>query len=347
MSALHPLRVEKINRLTPSSVAISFEVPATLSADFAFKAGQYLSLEASIDGGPVRRSYSLSSAPHENRLTVGIKKIEQGVFSSFANNVIAEGDILNVAPPEGRFVYIPNSATQHLLLIAAGSGITPILSILKTALEKSTTATVQLIYGNKSPEESMYQDQLIALQEQFSDRLKIQWVYSKSNESDALFGRIDASVIKYSLNQTDKIPDHVYLCGPEAMINTAQETLINANLAKENIHFELFTATESKAPSTAKAGDKISLSIVADDENYTIESSADKTLLDAALQQKIDVPYSCQGGVCCSCIAKVTEGSAKMENNQILTDEEIEEGLVLTCQAYPTSAAVTVDYDDV
>lgn len=347
MSALHPLRVEKINRLTPSSVAISFEVPATLSADFAFKAGQYLSLEASIDGEPVRRSYSLSSAPHENRLTVGIKKIEQGVFSSFANNVIAEGDILNVAPPEGRFVYVPNSATQHLLLIAAGSGITPILSILKTALEKSTTATVQLIYGNKSPEESMYQDQLIALQEQFSDRLKIQWVYSKSNEPDALFGRIDASVIKYSLNQTDKIPDHVYLCGPEAMINTAQETLINANLAKENIHFELFTASESKAPATAKAGDKISLSIVADDENYTIESSADKTLLDAALQQKIDVPYSCQGGVCCSCIAKVTEGSAKMENNQILTDEEIEEGLVLTCQAYPTSAAVTVDYDDV
>lgn len=347
MSALHPLRVEKINRLTPSSVAISFEVPATLSADFAFKAGQYLSLEASIDGEPVRRSYSLSSAPHENRLTVGIKKIEQGVFSSFANNVIAEGDILNVAPPEGRFVYVPNSATQHLLLIAAGSGITPILSILKTALEKSTTATVQLIYGNKSPEESMYQDQLIALQEQFSDRLKIQWVYSKSNEPDALFGRIDASVIKYSLNQTDKIPDHVYLCGPETMINTAQETLINANLAKENIHFELFTASESKAPATAKAGDKISLSIVADDENYTIESSADKTLLDAALQQKIDVPYSCQGGVCCSCIAKVTEGSAKMENNQILTDEEIEEGLVLTCQAYPTSAAVTVDYDDV
>lgn len=347
MSTLHPLRVEKINRLTTSSVAISFEVPATLSADFAFKAGQYLSLEATIDGKPVRRSYSLSSAPHENRLTVGIKKIEQGVFSGFANEVLTEGDTLNVAPPEGRFVYVPNSATQHLLLIAAGSGITPILSILKTALEKSTSATVQLVYGNKSPQESMYQDQLIALQEQFSDRLKIQWVYSKSNEPDALFGRIDASVIKYSLNQTDKTPDHVYLCGPEAMINTAQDALISAEIKKENIHFELFTASESKAPATAKAGDKITLSIKADDENYTLESSGDKTLLDAALQQKIDVPYSCQGGVCCSCIAKVTEGSAKMENNQILTDEEIEEGLVLTCQAYPTSATVTVDYDDV
>ena len=347
MSALHSLVIEEIKRLTPSSVAISFEVPTALAADFTFKAGQYLSLEATIDGVPVRRSYSLSSAPHENRLTVGIKKIDHGVFSSFANNRLNEGDTLKIGAPEGRFVYVPNHTTQQLLLIAAGSGITPILSILKTSLEKSPSTTVELIYGNKSPQETMYQEQLIALQEQYNGRLKINWVYSQTNEPNALFGRIDEAIVKYGLNQCDKTPDHAYLCGPETMIKTAQETLIQAEIAQDNIHFELFTSSESTTPSTAKAGGKISLSIVADDENYTIESSADKTLLDAALQQKIDVPYSCQGGVCCSCIAKVTEGSAKMENNQILTDDEIEEGLVLTCQAFPTSASVSIDYDDV
>ena len=347
MSALHSLAVEEIKRLTPSSVAISFKVPSALAADFAFKAGQYLSLEATINGATVRRSYSLSSAPHENRLTVGIKKIDQGLFSSYANDVLDEDDTLKVAPPEGRFVYVPNHATQQLLLIAAGSGITPILSILKTCLEKSTSAAVQLIYGNKSPQETMYQDQLVALQKQYKDRLKISWVYSQSNESNALFGRIDQGIVKYGLKQCDTTPDHTYLCGPEAMIKTAKETLISASVDQNSIHFELFTASESSAPSGEKAKGKIALSIKADEENYTLESSADKTILDAALQQKIDVPYSCQGGVCCSCIAKITEGRVAMKNNQTLTDEEIEEGLVLTCQAFPTSASIAVDYDDV
>lgn len=347
MSTLHSLAVKKINRLTPSSVAISFGIPSALTADFAFKAGQYLSLETTINGEAVRRSYSISSAPHENHLTVGIKKIDQGLFSSFANDVLAEGDTLKVAPPEGRFVFVPNHATQQLLLIAAGSGITPILSIVKTSLEKSASTKIQLIYGNKSPQETMYQDQLISLEDQYKDRLKITWIYSQSNVSDALFGRIDEAIVKYGLKQCDKTPDHTYLCGPEAMIKTAQETLINADIDKASIHFELFTASESAAPSSAKTEGKIALSIKADEENYTLESTADKTILAAALQQKIDVPYSCQGGVCCSCIAKVTEGSAIMENNQILTDEEIEEGLVLTCQAFPTSSSIAIDYDDV
>ena len=347
MSALHSLAVEEIKRLTPSSVAISFKVPAALAADFAFKSGQYLSLEATINGAAVRRSYSLSSAPHENRLTVGIKKIDQGLFSSYANDILTEGESLKVAPPEGRFVYVPKHETQQLLLIAAGSGITPILSILKTSLEKSASTKVQLIYGNKSPLETMYQDQLIELQEQYKDRLKINWVYSQSNESNALFGRIDEGIVKYGLKQCDTTPDHTYLCGPEAMIKTTQETLIKEGVGHRSIHFELFTASKSAPSADEKAIRKISLSIKADEENYTLESTADKTILDAALQQKIDVPYSCQGGVCCSCIAKVTDGSAAMENNQILTDEEIEEGLVLTCQAFPTSATIAVDYDDV
>lgn len=347
MSALHPLSVEKIQRLTPSSVAISFSLPSSLAADFAFKAGQYLSIEAQIDGTAVRRSYSLSAAPHENQLTVGIKKIEGGVFSSFANDQLAEGHVLQVAPPEGRFVYVPNNATKQLLLVAAGSGITPIYSILKTSLEKSEETCINLVYGNKSPQETLFYNELIELQQRFSSRFKIHWVYSQSNQPDALFGRIDASILKYALNQAKNTPDAVYLCGPEAMIKTAQSTLIDTGIEKENIHFELFTASEATAAANEKSDGAVSLSITVDEENHKIETAANKTLLDAALQQKIEVPYSCQGGVCCSCIAKVTDGSAKMENNQILTDDEIEEGLVLTCQAFPTSASVSIDYDDV
>lgn len=347
MSELHSLSVEKIHQLTPTSVAISFAVPQALEADFAFKAGQYLTLETTINGAAVRRSYSLSSAPHENRLTVGIKKIDQGVFSSFANDVIAEGDLIKVAPPEGRFIYLPNLATQQLLLIAAGSGITPVLSILKTSLEKSKDTKVQLLYGNKSPKESMYQTELLALQEQYPDRLNINWIYSQTNEPNALFGRIDEAIVKYTLKQLAKSPDQTYLCGPEAMIKSAENTLINEGVEKNRIHFELFTASASAATNVSTKEGSVVLSIKADEENYTIETTANKSLLDAALQQKIEVPYSCQGGVCCSCIAKISSGTATMENNQILTDEEVEEGLVLTCQAFPTSAEITVDYDDV
>ncbi len=347
MSVLHSLTVEKIQRLTPSSVAISFSLPSSLEADFAFKAGQYLSLEAQINGAPVRRSYSLSAAPHENQLTVGIKKIEGGVFSSFANDQLTEGDVLKVAPPEGRFVYVPNNATQQLLLIAAGSGITPIYSILKSCLEKSEQTSISLVYGNKTPKETLFYEELNALEKRYASRFKIHWVYSQSNAPNALFGRIDASIIKYALKQDSNAPEAVYLCGPENMIKTAQGALIDAGVEKKNIHFELFTASEPESDVVEKSNGEVSLSVTVDDENYTLKSTADKTLLDAALQQKIDVPYSCQGGVCCSCIAKITEGSAKMENNQILTDDEIEEGLVLTCQAFPTSAKVSVNYDEV
>ena len=347
MSTHQLLTVQSIDRLTPSAVAITFEVPETLAPDFAFKAGQYLSLETMINDQAVRRSYSLCSAPHEGRLTVGIKKVPNGVFSSFANDELAVGHQLAVAPPEGRFVYVPNGGEQELLLVAAGSGITPIFSILKTVVEKQAKTNVRLIYGNKSPKEVMFKNEIEALENDHSDRFKVHWVYSQSNESNALFGRVDRSVINYALNQAEELPQQVFLCGPEAMIETAKESLVAAKVDAGNIHFELFTATVAAAPSETNSTEQVALSIIADGEEHTIETTGKSTLLDAALNQKIDVPYSCQGGVCCSCIARVSEGSAKMENNQILTDDEIEEGLVLTCQAYPTSAKVKVDYDDV
>ena len=192
-----------------------------------------------------------------------------------------------------------------------------------------------------------FKEALTSLEKQYPERFKIHWVYSQSNPKEGLFGRIDTSVVNFALKQMDSVPNDIFLCGPEAMIHGVKDVLIKKNIAESNIHFELFTASSSdKEPLDLKSND-VKLSIKSDEEVYTITSNANKTLLDSALQQKIDVPYSCQGGVCCSCIAKVTEGVAKMENNQVLTDDEIEEGLVLTCQAYPTSATITVDYDDV
>ena len=347
MSTHQLLSVQSIDRLTPSSVAISFEVPPALQTDFAFKAGQYLSLESTINGAAVRRSYSLCSAPHEGTLTVGIKKVPQGLFSTYANEEINVGDQLGVAPPEGRFVYVPNGSEGEVLLIAAGSGITPVFSILKTVLAKQAKTKVRLIYGNKSPEEVMFKTELETLEKEHKDQFNVHWVYSQSNEANALFGRIDKSVVNYALNQAEALPDQVFLCGPEAMIETAKDSLETVKIASEKIHFELFTTATAVAPSEAKADGQVELLITTDGEDFTLVTTEDKTLLDAALNQKIDVPYSCQGGVCCSCIAKVTEGSVKMENNQILTEDEIEEGLVLTCQAFPTSASVSIDYDDV
>ncbi len=194
----------------------------------------------------------------------------------------------------------------------------------------------------------MFKSDLEALEKAYPNRLSIHWIYSQSNEPDALFGRIDASTALYALNQGEATPTAAYLCGPEAMIHLVKEALIEKEVPSDTIHFELFTtsALTSAVPSNTTS-DAVQLTITADDETYTVETTADKTLLDAALQQKIDVPYSCQGGVCCSCIAKVTEGSAYMENNQILTDEEVADGLILTCQAVATSATVHVDYDDV
>lgn len=347
MSAYHSLIVEEIERLTPSSVAISLAIPENLKKNFVFESGQYLSLETQLDGETVRRSYSLSSAPHQAKATVGIKKIDGGKFSTYANDVLKVGDSLLVAPPEGRFLFSPSDQKQHLLLFAAGSGITPLFSILKTALEETEYTSIQLVYGNKSPEEAMFKSALEALATTHPDRFSIHWVYSQSNEPNALFGRIDTSTVLYALNQGKQAPVAAYLCGPEAMIHTVKDCLITKGIAADKIHFELFTASVTTTVPSSTATGAVQLTITADDATHTVETTADKTLLDAALQQKIDVPYSCQGGVCCSCIAKVTEGSATMENNQILTDEEVAEGLVLTCQAVPTSATLHVDYDDV
>ena len=346
MSKLHSLVVEEIQSLTPNSVAVRFGLPPEFADDFSFQAGQYLTLEASIDETVVRRAYSLCSAPVENRLTVGIKKVPAGVFSSFANDTLKVGDVLGVAPPTGRFVFSPSSAKENLLLVAAGSGITPIFSILKQTLETAPQTAIHLVYGNKTPEETMFKSQLEAMERSAGGQFKIHWMYSQRNEDNALFGRIDKAAVRYALNQMREGAKKAFLCGPEGMIDVAKKTLLETGLEEEAIFYELFHS-KSDASAPVEDSKSIELTIVSDDETHHLSSSKTQTILDAALNEKIDVPYSCQGGVCCSCIAKITAGEVKMENNQILTDDEINDGLVLTCISHPVSSQITVNYDDV
>ncbi len=359
MTSFYPLTVSQVENLTTQSVAISFEIPTHLQSDFAFQAGQYITIKHKIHGKEVRRAYSISSAPvvsgPQASITVGIKEVAGGAFSPYANRYIQKGDVIEVMPPQGRFLYAPTSAPVHILGVAAGSGITPILSIAKRVLVNGSKHTFTLIYGNKSPQDVMFSSEIEALKAAYPNQFKIQWVYSQANEETSLFGRIDTAAINYVLKNIDTDPfDAAYLCGPEGMIKTATESLEKAGLATDQIHYELFTvATESTSDSgeTTSAGalaaGNIAVEVTVDGETASLEMDAKTILLDAIIKADIDAPYSCQGGVCSSCICKVTKGSATMIKNQILTDSEIADGLVLSCQAMVTSAEIAVDFDDV
>ena len=345
MSDMHPLVISKITRNTPNAVLISFEVPESEKERFRFEAGQYLSLETNINEKAVRRSYSICSAPSEG-LQVGIKEVPEGLFSTFANRSLNEDDQMMVAPPDGRFLYVSSGQAQTLAAFAAGSGITPVMSILKTALMDHPENRFHLVYGNKTPKDTMFYQELKDLEKTFNGRLSIQWVFSRANVEGSLFGRVEASVIKRTLKHLENTADKFYLCGPESMIETASDILLSNGVEKDAVLFELFSASTKTTAIEGKA-EGVSLEVTYDELTHKIENSEGKSVLDAALLNKLDVPYSCQGGVCSSCIARIKSGTAEMATNQILTDEEVEEGLILTCQAHATSSHLAVDYDDV
>jgi len=346
MSDYRRLEVGHIHRETPSAVSVEFTIPTALEPEFSFKSGQYITIKKTLNGKEVRRAYSLCSTPKENRVKVAIKEVTNGTFSTYANQELKAGAFLEVHPPEGKFVYTPSSHKGAVALFAAGSGITPIMSILKTALDYGNT--VALLYGNKSVEETIFHDELIALTEKHPN-FYLKFVYSQSREEDALTGRIDTAAVNYVVKNQMKDVDFSqhYICGPEAMINTVSDTLKNNGITEEAIHFELFTSSSETNETAADVTGKSTISITVDDEDFTFEMEASETILDAALKQKIDAPYSCQGGICSSCICKVTEGKAIMEKNQILTDNELADGMILACQAHPTTATIAVDFDDI
>lgn len=352
MSHFHTLTIKELKRETDKAVTISFDVPELLKNDFKFTAGQYITLKTTLNGNEVRRDYSLCVAPKSGELKVAVKEVVDGTFSSYANNTLKVGDTLEVGTPTGRFIFEPNDKkTKNIALFAAGSGITPILSIIKCALEEEVHSKVILVYGNKSTQETMFLNELLELQHEYKDRFSIQFIFSQADEADAMFGRIEKSTVNFVMKNKYKHidVDAYYLCGPEAMIHTVKDVLIEHNTPSDRIHFELFKAAKPENVSTPGSipDGRTQITVIVDDEESTFEMSQKQTVLEAALDEDLDAPYSCQGGICSSCLARVKEGEATMRQNNILTDNEVAEGLILTCQAHPTTPTIVVDYDDI
>ena len=352
MSQFHTLAIKEIKRETEKAVTISFDVPEDLTEIFRFKAGQYITLKTNINGDEIRRDYSLCVPPKSNELKVAVKEVEDGTFSSFANNKLKAGDSLEVAPPKGRFIFEPNDKkTKNIALLAAGSGITPILSIVKCALEEEVHSKIILVYGNKTTKDTMFLNELLELQHEYSNRLSIQFVFSQADEDEAIFGRIEKSTVNFVMKNKYKHidVDAYYLCGPEGMIHAVKDVLTEHQVPQDRIHFELFKAAK---PAEANSTNGVTvgntkITVIVDDEETSFDMSQKQTILEAALDEDIDAPYSCQGGICSSCLARIKEGEATMRQNNILTDNEVAEGLILTCQAQPTTPTIVVDYDDI
>ncbi len=348
MSTFFPLEIKEVIRETPQAVSLSFNIPENLKEEFKFDAGQYITIKTKLGDEELRRAYSLCSAPNSGEFKVTVKEVEGGKFSVIANNKLNAGDILEVHPPEGKFILKPTGEARTYAAFAAGSGITPVLSIIKTVLAEEPKSRFVLTYGNKSPEETIFFKELLELQAKFPDRLFIEFVYSRTREDNSHFGRIETSTVNFVVKNKfkDQAFDAFYLCGPEEMINQVSDVLKENGVTDEKILYELFTSEDTGAIETNVEG-QTELTIMVDDEETTFSMDTKETVLDAALEHDLDVPYSCQGGICSSCIARIVEGKAEMRKNQILTDEEIEEGLILTCQAQPLTPKLKVDYDDV
>ena len=348
----HSLAVREVRRETPESVSVAFAVPE--GGTFRFIPGQYLTLRATIDGAEVRRSNSLCSSPLSGELRVAIKQVEGGIFSTWANTHLKAGDVLDVMPPMGNFL-LETDPTQRRRYVgfAAGSGITPVLSILKTALEREPESEFLLFYGNRKTASILFKNELEDLKDRFMGRLEVHHVLSREDQgSDALFGRLDAERIRYFADHIPTVTqaDAYFLCGPEAMIHAASDVLKAQGVSADKIHFELFTSSAPAAAPAAKSGKSSAsgeayVTVVLDGEETHFTQSAKEFVLDAALDAGADAPYACKGAVCCTCRAKVLEGQVEMAMNYSLTDDEVADGYVLTCQAMPRSERVVVSYD--
>lgn len=350
MSSFYKLNIKEVRRETKDAVSVLFNVPKELQSNYAFIAGQYINLKLTLDGKEIRRAYSICSSPESGELRIAIKAVSQGVFSQFANNKLKAGDTLEVGIPEGRFTFEPQADRQkNYVAFVAGSGITPVMSIIQSVLINEPKSTFVLVYGNKTPEETIFHQQLHDLQLQNVGRFFVHYVYSQAKIENELFGRIEKSTVNFVLNNKHKEInfDKFYLCGPEEMINTVSAVLKEHNIKESAIKFELFSTSTAVHEIEKSLEGHTKITVLVDDEETTFEMSQKQTLLEAALKQGIDAPYSCQGGICSSCLARITTGTAEMKKNSILTDGEIAEGLVLTCQAHPTSKEIYVDYDDV
>lgn len=348
MSTFHSLQVIDVRRETPKSVSVSFAVPDKLKSDYQFVAGQYINIKYIHEGEEIRRSYSVCSSPNSDELRIVVKELENGIFSKFANTQLKTGDVLEVGTPEGRFVFEPDvTKERNILTIAAGSGITPVISIIQSVLENEPKSKAVLIYGNRNVEETIFHQQILALQEKYPDNFYPYFTFTRAQSDGAHFGRIDKPLINFVAKNKHK--DHVfdayYVCGPEDLIHKTSSILEENGVDKDRIKFELFTPMDNQVEVQTEGQAQLTVTVDGVTTTFSVDKKTD--ILSAALKQGLDAPYSCQGGICSSCMCRVVEGGVEMISNHILTDEEIEDGLILSCQSYAITDEVVIDYDDV
>ncbi|EAM8864100.1 1,2-phenylacetyl-CoA epoxidase subunit PaaE [Acinetobacter sp. AS5] len=352
MSQFIPLTIKSIQPQTEQAICIAFDLaPEQLDA-FQYQPGQHLTIRHLTDDGELRRCYSICSDTQED-MSIAIKKIDQGQFSTWANAHLKAGDVLEVMPPQGVFFQkAAKAGGQNYLGFAAGSGITPILSIVKSVLNRQAEATFTLVYGNRSWKQTMFSEQIMDLKDRFKERLQLVNIFSRElNDSEIFNGRIDADKLQqlFQANLISAEADHCFACGPEEMMTAVETVLPTWGIQRSKIHTERFnTGTAPKA--TAQQMESRSeerVNIVLDGRELIVEvSKQDDSILDAALRAGADLPYACKGGVCATCKCKVLEGQVEMAVNYSLEEDEIQKGYVLSCQARPTTANVRLSFDE-
>lgn len=354
----HPLRVRRIEPDTSEAVIVSFDVPEELREVFGFTQGQYLTLRKEIDGQDLRRSYSICAGVDDGELRVGVRKVQGGTFSNWINSALQPGDTLQVMAPEGRFfVPIEPEAHRHHVGIAGGSGITPILSIMKTVLAREPFARFTLIYGNRSLKSTMFKEEIEDLKNRYMTRLALQHVFSDEHTdvpiNMGVMNREKIAEFLEGLVPAGQI-DHVYICGPFQMNDEAEAALLGAGVPEERIHIERFGIAQPAGPvgavvHEALPGDaeQARITIVRDGVSREIPfTKGQPSILDAASSAGLEVPYSCTSGVCGTCRAKLLEGEVRMERNFALDKNEVAGGFILTCQAHPLTERVVLSFDE-
>lgn len=350
------LTIADIRKETADCVSVSFAVPLDLKEIFQYKQGQYITLRTTINGEDIRRSYSICSSPLDNELRVAIKKVDGGTFSTYANEQLQKGDVLEVMPPLGKFfTELDPHQTKKYIGFASGSGITPLLSIIKTTLRTELTSEFTLVYGNRNRHSIIFKEELEGLKNLYMNRFRVIYVLSREKTDAAInFGRIDAEKCNALCEKVidAKNTDAFFLCGPENMIFSVKDQLEKLGVDKRKIHFELFTASGTKQSSVVnreslvKEEVKSKITIKLDGISFDFDLGFEgEAILDAALKHGADLPYACKGGVCCTCRAKLVEGEVDMDVNYGLEPEEIEQGFILSCQAHPRTEKVVVDFD--
>ena len=352
----HSIKVKEVRKETSGCVSVLFDIPDELKKDFVFTQGQSLTMRTTLNGEEVRRTYSICSSPLDNEWRVAIKKVEGGLFSGFANEKLKKDDMLEVMPPVGNFYTRLNRANKkNYLAFAAGSGITPVISIIKTTLKTEPLSGFTLVYGNRSRNSIIFFEELENLKNKYLTRFNLIHVLSRERtDANLNFGRITIDKL-IELNKI--VPynsiDEFFICGPEQMIFCVKEFLEQRDIDKGKIHFELFTtpgqkqSTVNSEQSIVDSGPKSKITIRLDGRSFDFDLSLNSTttILDAALQQGADLPFACKGGVCCTCKARLLEGEVMMDVHWGLEEEEINKGFILTCQSHPKTEKVVIDFD--